>query len=111
MDEIKVGDAQEFTFVTASGRFYQTAIQFAGRGDYVPSFCQTAKPSRTNVPSFSPNMPMNARGGVAAQFLELAKHAERLEKIVEVFIHTGPKLISKEQIEAIYPGVVVVWEQ
>jgi hypothetical protein len=110
MKAFKIGDAQEFTLVTISGLFYQAAIQYAGGTDYIPSLSQTAKPSRENAPSFYQTLPMNARGGVAAQFVEIMEHAERLGQIIEVFAHIGPKLISKEEIAATYPNVAVVFE-
>ncbi|MDA8443642.1 hypothetical protein [Paracidovorax valerianellae] len=101
------GDTQEFTLETKAGRFFQAGIQLVGRGIYTPMLSRQPKESKSYASAFYDTLAIRGGTGLDGQLLELVERANARitangqDPIAKLHVHSGPVLLSKDQIQTL----------
>lgn len=103
------GDQQFFTFELADGVFFQGGVDFQEKDYFVPFLATSLKSSKEFMLSRMVGLPTNGEGGLPYQFLEIIERARARfkladRKIIRIYIHAGPKIVTKENILELLGG-------
>ncbi|WP_024617086.1 hypothetical protein [Pseudomonas kilonensis] len=96
---------QEFTLVTKSGAYHQAGVTLQQPGVWTPHLAEKPKASQDYASCMYTTLAGRGDGDAYEQFKELVERADGLvtqngeDPVVGWFIHTGPTLLSIEQIQ------------